>query len=600
VEIYENIVEGFSDGIRVSGPSPIVAGNDVSGVGAGVFLDSAPDAIVTRNRIHDMVAGVGISILGSSTRSVVTHNYISNSTLQGIGDESVGDNLLADNVIVNTPIGIRVSGAAGDIITRNLIEKGSVIGVSLVGGSGHRVHHNWFQYNDQQATDSSSGSAWDDGYPSGGNHWSDYMDNDLYRGILQNIPGPDGIGDTPYAIDADSRDGYPFYSEPAPGIPRELTARSSGGAVTLSWLPAPMADSYYLYRADTPTGFDFSSPFRLGNVTSWIDFSASTPGARFYILQGHNTLLNRTGATSNTAGKWTHQFAASPSSLSFPLAPYPWIDYAAPGWVNTTGEFLAATGADSFAYLEAGLWWTVPGDGGMDRTLRTGEGYLASFSTRTLVTFTGLPGAMIDYAKWPPYALEGFDPTTTAREVTATTAGNSVVLEWTQIPEIPTGNGTYQVYASRTPSGLRGYLGVDHDLLATVAATPAPRRSFTHAGALGVAAEWYYLVVPVRGVYWRGASTYSIGVVATVLPYRYSAIGLPLQPYANGTYLAPEISSLLATPGILGMQWFDVARQDWIAHPGWMPPGTYDAAFSMIMAVQIDVATPTRVLFTGV
>jgi hypothetical protein len=31
-----------------------------------------------------------------------------------------------------------------------------------------------------------------------------------------------------------------------------------------------------------------------------------------------------------------------------------------------------------------------------------------------------------------------------------------------------------------------------------------------------------------------------------------------------------------------------------------MPPGTYDAAFSMIMAVQIDVATPTRVLFTGV
>ena len=52
---------------------------------------------------------------------------------------------------------------------------------------------------------------WDNGYSSGGNYWSDYAGVDENRGENQNIPGSDGIGDTPYIIPGDNnRDRYPL------------------------------------------------------------------------------------------------------------------------------------------------------------------------------------------------------------------------------------------------------------------------------------------------------------------------------------------------------------------------------------------------------
>ena len=48
-------------------------------------------------------------------------------------------------------------------------------------------------------------NIWDDGYPSGGNYWSNYRGVDEKSGPNQDQPGSDGIGDKPY-----SRDRYPF------------------------------------------------------------------------------------------------------------------------------------------------------------------------------------------------------------------------------------------------------------------------------------------------------------------------------------------------------------------------------------------------------
>ena len=614
VAIYGNLIEGFNSGIELVGNvlAPVIAGNEIRGTPTGVLLglfgSDIGAATVQGNWIHDLDprGGVGIWLGNGSSGATVTGNYVQRASSSGVYDDaSAGNHLIADNVIIASAnvssfaAAIRLSSVSGDTVVGNVIE-GNGQGIVLSGGSGHRVFHNWIQYNGVQATDTSTASAWDDGYPSGGNHWSDYAGDDLYQGPGQNIPGPDGIGDTPRPVPPNAaRDRYPFYSVPAPGIPRELTAQPLGGAVRLTWRAAPMADAYYLYTAGTPTGFDFASPIRLGNATTWTDFTAPTPGPRYYVLRGHNTAMSRTGATSDTAGVWTHVFPAGPSTFSLPLAFYPWIDYGAPGWVNTTAEFVAATGATSLAYMEAGHWRTVPGDGDPNRAMRLGEGYVVVFPATTTFTFTGLPAAMIDYARWPPYALAGFDPTSSARAVTATVSGDDVALTWTQLPEIPQGNGTYQVYASTTPAGLRGYPGVDYELLATIPATPAATLSYRHVGALRASPSWFYLVVPVRAVYWRGASTYSVGVVAAALDPGYSAVGLPLQPFANGTYFAPNVSSL-SGPGILGTQWFDSARGDWVARAAWMPQGTYDAPFTLIMAVQIDATSPTRIVFVGV
>jgi len=53
-------------------------------------------------------------------------------------------------------------------------------------------------------------NVWDNGYPSGGNYWSDYNGTDLRKGPGQNVTGSDGIGDTPYIINTNNQDYYPL------------------------------------------------------------------------------------------------------------------------------------------------------------------------------------------------------------------------------------------------------------------------------------------------------------------------------------------------------------------------------------------------------
>ena len=587
--------------IKVEGDRNVIRGNRLESAGQDAIGVAGNDVLVEANVI-DRPAWGGVDVhplaFGTTIGTVVRNNRISYAGFAGISLSSGGwpayGTTVLGNLVDNSARGVVIEHTQSTVRGNTFQSNG--VGVELR-GSSNQVDHNHFEFNTVQARDTVVGNAWDDGYPSGGNWWSDYVGNDLYNGPLQDVPGPDGIGDTPYVINAFSQDHYPFYSQPAPGIPGELTAQffRGTGTVALTWQAAPMADSYYVYTANTPTGFDFSAPIRLGNVTSWVDGAA---GARYYVVRGHNTALGRTSATSNTAGAWTRMFPAGVSTFSFPFAPYPWVDYGAPGWLDTAGKFLAGTGATSLAYMEAGRWRSVPGDGDSNRTLAPGEGYLVAFPAAIPFTFTGVPGAQIDYAEWPPYALKGFDPATTAREVTATAVGDDVVLTWAQLPEIPVGNGTYEVYASRTPAGLRGYPGVDYTLLATVLATGAPTLAFTHVGALATSPAWYYFVVPVLPVYRRGASSYSVGVVAVPLDSGYSAIGLPLRPYANGTYLTARVSSLLGV-GVTGVQWFDLVRQDWVAHAAWMPSGIHDTDFVMIMAVQVDATSPTRIVFVG-
>ncbi|OYT26437.1 MAG: hypothetical protein B6U95_07475 [Thermofilum sp. ex4484_82] len=54
--------------------------------------------------------------------------------------------------------------------------------------------------------------CWDDGYPSGGNYWSDYTGVDERSGPNQDLPGSDGVGDIPYVIDALNSDKYPLMT----------------------------------------------------------------------------------------------------------------------------------------------------------------------------------------------------------------------------------------------------------------------------------------------------------------------------------------------------------------------------------------------------
>jgi parallel beta-helix repeat protein len=151
------------------------------------------------------------------------------STIIDAGGGQAGVHLAADLVTVwgltiqnSGESGIYVGSNYNAVLRSNI--SGNYYGVHIASPEGNRIYHNNFIDNQQNARDDFL-SIWDDGYPSGGNYWDDYAGSDLYCGPNQDVPGSDGIGDTPYAISGGSnQDRYPLmnpWSGPIPNPPRD-------------------------------------------------------------------------------------------------------------------------------------------------------------------------------------------------------------------------------------------------------------------------------------------------------------------------------------------------------------------------------------------
>ncbi len=142
------------------------------------------------------------------------------------------NNTLAYNVIEsNTNGGVWLDYSTSNTIVCNHIANNqateiSDAGVSLYRSYINRIFHNNFINNERQAY-TPLGNFWDDGYPSGGNYWSDHTTVDEYSGVNQDELGSDGLVDEPYYIDSYNRDNYPLV-EPWTPLPRttgELKAK---------------------------------------------------------------------------------------------------------------------------------------------------------------------------------------------------------------------------------------------------------------------------------------------------------------------------------------------------------------------------------------
>jgi len=137
-----------------------------------------------------------------------------------------------------------------------------------IGSASYRntVFHNNIANNDYNAFDDAQSvpNSWDDGYPSGGNFWDDYTGVDEYSGPDQNIPGSDGIGDTPYVIEGGpyswvNQDNYPFM-EPLLKTPELLLPADGTGTEdltpTFDWTDIkPLYPVTYTLLVANDTGF---------------------------------------------------------------------------------------------------------------------------------------------------------------------------------------------------------------------------------------------------------------------------------------------------------------------------------------------------------
>lgn len=185
----------------------------------------------------------GDKVSDVTIRIFVDNVNISGFTIQESGDGYSGVCTYANNTTISNNIvksngyhGITVrNSSSNNIISNNIILDNEQNGINLQDSSSNNIiYHNNLINNTQNGYDENT-NTWDNGYPSGGNYWSDYTGDDLYSGPNQNIPGRDGIGDTPYNIlGGDNQDMYPCM-EPNGWInsPPNVPDRPSGEVIIL-------------------------------------------------------------------------------------------------------------------------------------------------------------------------------------------------------------------------------------------------------------------------------------------------------------------------------------------------------------------------------
>ena len=157
-------------------------------------------------------AEVTVGVELSSRSNVTVKNMQMRSFVNGLRLLNSFDNNLIGNNITENVDGIRIENSTGN----------NIIGNNMTANrhgthpyQGNKFYHNNFvNSSDKHVYVDLPGqvNSWDDGYPSGGNFWSNYTGVDEKKGPSQNEAGNDGIGDTPFVIDNNNLDQYPLIA----------------------------------------------------------------------------------------------------------------------------------------------------------------------------------------------------------------------------------------------------------------------------------------------------------------------------------------------------------------------------------------------------
>lgn len=224
----------IDSGIFLLGPSNCrIEGNTIINSSVGIWVEDSRKSNMISNNVITNNDRWGIYLEKSSHVSIVNNtitknngegflllysngNTISNNDLTAGPSRRnrliySNNNTISGNTITNNRYGIELEGSTYNSIVGNTI-KNNYYGVYLEKSDGNSIHHNNFINNTNQAYIFASNNTWDSDYPSGGNYWSDYLGVDEKSGPYQNETGTDGIGDTPYTIDAYNQDRYPLMT----------------------------------------------------------------------------------------------------------------------------------------------------------------------------------------------------------------------------------------------------------------------------------------------------------------------------------------------------------------------------------------------------
>ena len=164
----------------------------------------------------------GITIQGSENNTVLNCTVKINNF--GVYISSSSSNAVTSCTVEGNNFGITIVSSSNNVITKCTVENNN-LGAKLSDSSDNNyIHHNNFVNNKQQVLNYCT-NFWDNGYPSGGNYWSDYTGVDVDN---------NEIGDTSYRISGgNNQDRYPLMNL---FVPESIPPEEAPQAPT-KWLP---------------------------------------------------------------------------------------------------------------------------------------------------------------------------------------------------------------------------------------------------------------------------------------------------------------------------------------------------------------------------
>ena len=201
-----------------------ISGNDIAYSTYGITLEhSSNNNSIAENNVTNN-EWWGVNLYESSNNNGILRNNVADNEEDGISlDMSSSNNSIHGNNVASNMYAIRLWYSPNNSISENNIGSNEY-GIYIRQSSENAFYHNNFINNLHQVYMYASMpgetppiNAWDDGYPSGGNYWSDFVDR--YPDAKE-IDGS-GIWDTPYSIDENNQDNYPLL-EPYSPLPRTI------------------------------------------------------------------------------------------------------------------------------------------------------------------------------------------------------------------------------------------------------------------------------------------------------------------------------------------------------------------------------------------